>query len=139
MSKTFDKERLRRAFSDEAGMQNEFHVENNTEHPLAIRIIPRSRRDGTNWVALALLEATACTDTHFFLTDLNGRLCYVTAPITMSVKEAVKAIQDAEDAVREPFDTSLLTGLNEHSQPVSKDKQKHSWYKFNQRNKYGRK
>ena len=108
MSKTFDKERLRRAFSDEAGMQNEFH-------------------------------ATACTDTHFFLTDLNGRLCYVTAPINMSVKEAVKAIQDAEDAEMEPFDTSLLAGLNEHSQPVSRDKQKHSWYKFNQRNKYGRK
>ena len=116
MSMAFDKEKLRRALSDEAGfsgsvyetyleLKKKFEVE---EYPANV-----------------------------YLINVNGRVCQVTVPADVSIQEAIKSIQEAEDAEREPFDTSLLAGLNEHSQPAPKPKQNHNWYKFNNK-KYGR-
>ena len=100
---------------------------------------------------------------HRHFIAVNGHLCHVTVTSGVSIVDAIKAIQEANELHQmdgkfiapnipgmgiEVMNNSgedlkiILQGLNkralnEDSTPVSKDKKKHDWYKFNQRNKYG--
>lgn len=124
MSKTFDKEKLRRALSDEGCFENSVYE-----------------------AFLELKKKLEVEDppANAYLISINGRLCQVIVPANVSIQEAVKAIQDAKkasaaDKVQELLErlSALPNFLNEHSQPANKPK-KHDWYKQFDRNKYGRK
>ena len=163
MSMAFDKEKLRRALSDEAGfsgsvyetyreLKEKFEAEESFKFPALnltqeqadgfIRLMQRGGMFFMEGNSVDITNTSETEDLHvfppnFYLINVNGRVCKVTVPADVSIQEAIKSIQEAEDAEREPFDTSLLAGLNEHSQPNSRKPKNHDWYKFNNK-RYGR-
>jgi len=120
--------KIRLAYSDKAGMNPDEISQSGGV------IIMKGRSMGiTNTSETEVLHVFP---PNVYLINVNGRVCQVTVPADVSIQEAIKSIQEAEDAEREPFDTSLLAGLNEHSQPNSRKPKNHDWYKFNNK-RYG--